>query len=206
MKRRLAFLFAVLACTAPDLRSLPVQKELRQILLPGKTWLLEMDLTGFKIGRSFLGPGGQYKSLQASNPATGMELSLVSERPPRKGDANTCRDYYWNSTKNQLAGKIRNATLTELGHMPAAAYVTRTNENTEKQNVMAFLATEDAWTHIHLSRPKAGEWDPLFEEFLKTVRMKRIHSRFYKFLEFIHDVFWYVGWGVQSAPDPGRVW
>jgi hypothetical protein len=57
--------------------------------LPGKRWALVMDVQGFKVEVDRIQPDGR-KCVRATNPGTGVTLSVRLERVNRVADSKEC--------------------------------------------------------------------------------------------------------------------
>jgi hypothetical protein len=161
--------FAQPAGLKPGDKMLPVTK----LSLPGKGWFVEISTGGFTIQRSGEKPGGQGVMFLASNEADGVIMSAYLLKAPQAGNSKDVREYYWGYEKKSPL-KVEAVKMTDLGEMPLIEYMVKEFQGMriDQKHYRGFLAKEDVWFDIHLSKVKyKPEEDKLFMSILKSVKI-----------------------------------
>jgi len=139
-----------------------------QLSLPGKTWALEVDINGFKVKTNEIKPDGQAREFFAENNDTGIIMSISLEKATLEGNHLKCREFYWNKAK-ETPFKKDDIQMREAGEMAIVEYLIKEFREMEvnQKNLNAYLAKDDIWIDMHLSKVdfKPGD-EHLFESIL----------------------------------------
>jgi hypothetical protein len=79
--------------------------EVSKFRLPGKNWVLQIKTDGFALEQSQTADDGFGRMIMASNPATGVLMSVYMEKAPHKGGSRDARQYYWERSKGSPVKK-----------------------------------------------------------------------------------------------------
>ena len=161
--------FAQQAGLKPGETMFPVTK----LSLPGKDWFVEISTEGFTVQKSGEKPGGQGVMFLAVNEATGVVMSAYLVTAPKAGNSKDVREYYWGYEKKGPL-KVEDVKMTDLGEMPLIEYTVKEAQGMQidQKHYRGFLAKEDVWFDIHLSKVKyKPEEDKLFTSILKSVKI-----------------------------------
>jgi tetratricopeptide (TPR) repeat protein len=140
---------------------------------PGKPWALMVNTRGFKLEQSKMRADGEGRYVFATNESTGVAFSVFIERAPAAGDSVACRQYYW-SKELKAQPKKDDVKLSELGSLALAECTVKEFQGIKvnQRNVHAYLAKDDIWIDIHLSKTPFQPGDEhFFTDILKTVRI-----------------------------------
>ena len=124
------------------------------LAIPGADWALEFNAPGFVLQKSGFSPDGTAAQLAAVDLANNIIISAFVEPAIDHGDARQCRDYYWS---NSLAEPLARYDVSR-SETNAFAIIEYFEENPDgskpgPKNLHAYLATNDCWIDIHLSKP-----------------------------------------------------
>jgi hypothetical protein len=164
--------FAQQAGLKPGDKMFPVTK----LSLPGKDWFMEVNTEGFIVQKSGEKPGGQGIMFFASNETTGVVMSAYLLKAPKASSSKGVRAYYWGyEEKGPL--KVEDVKMSDLGEMPLIEYTVREVQGMriDQKHYRGFLAKDDVWFDIHLSKVKyKPEDDKLFTSTLKSVKINTV--------------------------------
>ena len=140
--------------------------KLYRLELPGKFWALEIDLSGFAV-RKMPGDSDQ-ASLEGSNMATGLNISVFIEKAAKDGDAKIARDFYW----KRLQSSPLKGEDVKFSERNDAAIVEYTVKMVNWKNVNMYLSYDGYWIDIHLSKISFRASDEKsFEAILNSARI-----------------------------------
>jgi hypothetical protein len=152
MKKAAFFVLMVLSVSFPanadGLSPLaPMAKpKLYRLDLPGKSFALEIDLSGFAV-RKMPGDSDQ-ASLEGSNKATGLNVSVFIEKAAKDGDAKVAREFYWNRLQSSPL-KGEDVKFSERNGAAILEYIIKM---VSWKNINMYLSHDGFWIDIHLSK------------------------------------------------------
>lgn len=141
--------------------------------VPGNDWALRIGTEGFTLDRNQTADDGYGRMMMASNPATGVILSVYLEKAPRKGNSRDAREYYWEKSKKSPVKKDE-IKLSDFGGLPIVEYFVKEFQGAQinQKSVNAYLAKDDTWIDVHLSKVQFKPEDqPLFDTILKSLKI-----------------------------------
>ena len=143
------------------------------LVTPGSSWSLEIDVPGYKVQKEVLSPDGTSAQLMAVNERNDIILSAFLEKAAGPVDAKACRQYYWSKTQENPITR-ENITLTETGSVALVEYLDKDLDGVpvNQQNLNAYLATNDYWIDVHISKTdfKPGD-EAMFHYIVKNIRI-----------------------------------
>ena len=145
--------------------------------LPGKAWVLEIGMEGFELERYEMAPDLSAVNLQAYNKTTGMVMSAFLEKAEGVGGSKECRDFYWKKAQKSPMKKD-SIKLSEIGNTALVEYIVKEYEGKkiDQYNLNAYLAKDDVWIDIHLSKVTFKSEDKkLFDTVVKALRINETY-------------------------------
>jgi len=141
--------------------------------LPGRTWAVQMQTDGFvQQGRRIIDDGeGRY--VIGQNETTNMVISIFLEKAPKQGDSLAAREYYW-SRERRSPFHMESVKMSEMGPLAIVEYMVREAEGltVNQKNYHVYLAREDVWVDIHLSKINYTHADDdLFASVLRSIKI-----------------------------------
>ena len=146
--------------------------------LPDLQWALELNLPGFDIKQKEVASRGNAARFHAENQKTGVIVSAFLEKAPRNGTSIDCRDFYW-ARAQKSPFKKDEIKQYEMKNMALIEYIVREYQGMRfnQKNINAYLAEDNYWIDIHLSKGNyQPEDDKLFESILETISIDRKHT------------------------------
>jgi tetratricopeptide (TPR) repeat protein len=171
----LALLAALFCATAAPSATAQAQKlpDLSTLGVPGNNWVLQIQTEGFTLDRNQTADDGFGRMMMASNPATGVVLSVFLEKAPKKGNSHEAREYYWEKSKKSPVKKD-DIKLSDVGNLPIVEYFVKEFQGAriDQKSVNAYLAKDDTWIDVHLSKVQFKPEDQaLFDAILKSLKI-----------------------------------
>jgi hypothetical protein len=158
--------------------------------LPGRPWLLRLDLPGFFLNVNEAAPDGVGRNVAAANEATGVTVTVFLEPVGGATDPAACRDRYWTKYWKEAEGKViqkSDVAESSLVGFTTTEYVIHRipdsllpkelahlrGKDLNQKHVNAYLGREGACADVHLSKMNfRPEDERLFEAVLKGVRVE----------------------------------
>jgi len=138
-----------------------------ELALPGRSWALLLDLSGWGVAEPMRRPDGSGLSVIARRPADGLILSASLLDSGGRRSAESCRDPDW----------ARIAALDGLGEArlevrtgEARAFYTLPGEGAAIRHLSAWRYRDGACLHLHLSLPAEPGADASLERGLGLAR------------------------------------
>lgn len=150
-----------------------------RLFLPSKTWVIEVNIEGFKIEENSLSYDGEARRFFAKNENKNLFISALLEKAKVSGDSKTCREYYWNEIKKNMSQKKdlpepEEIKIWEEGDRAMLENIVKEFKGIKinQKHLHVFMTKEDIWIHIHLSKVDyKPEDEKLFREILDRVRI-----------------------------------
>jgi hypothetical protein len=166
MKKLLAALPAFVLSGAMAFAQVPQDAQNQFLIgLPGESWVLVFDATGFKIDRNGLQPDGRAYLLAGSPDVT---LSVYLEKVPGQATTDGCKQSQKNRLAQNAGYKRENIETREANEMVIVEYTIPEFKGApvQQRNLFACLAKGDSYVDIHLSKTL---FKPEQEELLNEV-------------------------------------
>jgi tetratricopeptide (TPR) repeat protein len=135
--------------------------------------MLEIQTDGFVLQKSEIANDGFGTMMMASNPNSGLIVSVFLEKAPHKGDSREARKYYFGKPEKSGLPK-QEVKLSDFGDLPIAEYRVKEFQGVriDQKSVNAYLAKGDVWIDVHISKVQFTPTDqPLFDAMLKSIRI-----------------------------------
>jgi tetratricopeptide (TPR) repeat protein len=150
-----------------------------RLFLPEKTWVMEVNIEGFKLEENLLSFDGESRRFFVSNENKNLFMSVFLEKAEGLWDSKDYREYYWNeykrnTAKNKELSEPEEIRIWEEGEKAMLEYINKEFEGIKinQKHLHLFMTKEDIWIHIHLSKVDyKPEDEKLFREILDSVRI-----------------------------------
>ena len=152
----------------------PVAAQTNDVWLPGKTWALELDGTGFTARDNEIQADGRRYFL-AENFKTHMIVSVFLESSKEPVQAGECKRSLEEKAKSNAAlasARLRGVEYRESGELQILDFVLPEFDGVPKnqKNIFGCLIKDDVFVDIHISKLffKAAD-QPLFDALLQSI-------------------------------------
>lgn len=177
----IVLLVAIASCATPTQTEKSTATGSKWILgthslsLPGKNWSLLLDLPGFRLEKEATRPDGSGIMLSASNPQTGVLVSVFLERRPDLGSTDACKIEYWGKWREVAESELQMSDVrhTTSGRMATVHSMVREFEGVPvmNKNVNGYLYHDGVCVDLHVSKVGYQPKDEaLFDAVLASVR------------------------------------
>lgn len=145
------------------------------VWLPGKSWALELDGTGFTTKANEMQPDGRRYFL-AENTQTRFIVSVyleTSKGPVRPGECKRSLEDKARRNASLASGELKGVGYRESGEMQILEFTLPELDGvpTNQKNIFGCLIKDDVFVDIHISKIFAKAADgPVFDALLQTFR------------------------------------
>jgi len=143
-----------------------------RLAAPGRTWSVQIDLTGFDIQAEGALEDDLGKMVRAKNGKRDIVVSVFLEKEPSLQTAEECRAYYWAKDQSSPIAKD-DVRLTERGELRVVEWTVKKfmGQRVNQRNLKAFLAHEGYCVDVHISKSgfKPKKDQKFFDELLASV-------------------------------------
>jgi tetratricopeptide (TPR) repeat protein len=168
------FCLVFLGIGAADAQDAPATQT-SEIWLPGKSWALELDSTGFTTRDNEIQPDGRRYFL-AENAKTHMVVSVFLEAVKAPVQPEDCKHSLEEKAKSNAAlasAKLKGVDYRASGEMQILEFTLPQFDGVPKnqKNIFGCLSKDDVFVDIHFSKLffKASD-QPLFDTLLQSIR------------------------------------
>lgn len=148
-------------------------QSVQRLSLPGKTWLLEINVPNFTVKQNLPSADGRGRKLIAEIESEGYVVSvMMSPASTRRVSSKDLREAATERLKGGPA--VRDSfKLSQYREFPTTEYTIREYQGQliEQKHLHAYISRDEVWIDIHFSKARFNEGDEkLFYTILDTVR------------------------------------
>ena len=149
-------------------------QNVRRLLVPGRTWALEIALPNFNVRHDALSADGRTRKLRADIESEGyvVTVTIVPASTPRVSSKDL-RDLAAERVRAETTVRRENFKTSEYKQTPTIEYLVRDfkGQPVNQKHLNAYVSRDNVWIDIHFSKNSFRDGDEkLFHAVLDTLK------------------------------------
>ena len=149
-------------------------RDARRLLVPGRTWALELVLPDFEVKHDALTADGRSRRFRAENAGAGYVVSVtIAPASTPRVSSKDLRDLAAERVRFEPSARRENFKTSDYKQTPTIEYLVRDfkGQPVNQKHLNAYVSRDNVWIDIHFSKTDFRDGDEkLFYAVLDTLR------------------------------------